>query len=104
MRPTLCRQPLSYKSAPLKKFSQVIRQVAQISNLLYRRFLICKPLEIPALSKHPGALPNAIRRYSRLEICATLPPFRQVCALTALVLFLAAPGCGKKEEGGTGTP
>jgi ribose transport system substrate-binding protein len=28
-----------------------------------------------------------------------MPSARQACALTALFLFLAAPGCGKKDEG-----
>jgi hypothetical protein len=45
--------------------------VAQISNLPYRRFSICGADEIPDRFETPEALPNAIRRYSRLQICAT---------------------------------
>ena len=40
--------------------------VAQSCTLLYRRF------EIGWASKHSGALQNAILRYGRLQICATL--------------------------------
>src|SRR5438105_1950147 len=75
-------------------------QVAQICNLLYRRFAICEALPFAPRSRRAEALPNAIRRYSRLQICATGSWFRCAGALTALVLLLGAPGCGKKEEGG----
>ena len=50
--------------------------VAQISNLLYRGFVIRKPFKIAGAPGVGHALPNAIRRYSRLQICAT-PPARR---------------------------
>jgi hypothetical protein len=45
-------------------FSQP-KRVAQISNLPYRGFVIRRPLGMS------DTLPNAIRRHSRLKICAT---------------------------------
>jgi hypothetical protein len=39
---------------------------------LYRGFLICQSVEIGARPGSAHALPNAIRRYSRLKICAPL--------------------------------
>src|SRR5439155_19246527 len=90
-----------------RKFSTtrtLAAQVAQICNLLYRRFAICGPLTLPPRLARNEALPNAIRRYSRLQICATGAWLRCASALMALVLLLGAPGCGKKEEGGTGAP
>ena len=59
-------------------FVELARTVAQISNLLYRRFLICCIADFQ--SADPGqtqgrgkfaTLPAGSRRYSRLEICAT---------------------------------
>src|SRR5437763_13812723 len=79
-------------------------QVAQICNLLYRRFAICEPLTLQPGLARTEALPNAIRRYSRLQICATGAWLRCGSALMALVLLLGAPGCGKKEEGAPGAP
>src|SRR5438874_363596 len=76
------------------KFTVLIaRRVAQIGNLFTpkgfgagRRFAICQPRILPALS-HRQALPNAIRRYSRLQICAT------VIALASLITLFS--GCGR---------
>jgi hypothetical protein len=48
--------------------------VAQISNLLYRRFPICGALERFKLLRWSHALPTRSRRYGRLEICATRLP------------------------------
>src|SRR5712692_7749714 len=53
--------------------------VAQIFNLPYRRFLICRSQEShptlnPGLACRSGGLPIANRRYSRLKICATFVP------------------------------
>jgi hypothetical protein len=45
--------------------------VAQIFNLLYRGFSIRKAREVMEHGGTTNALPNAIRRYSRLKICAT---------------------------------
>ncbi len=60
---------------PLKRLPAVAapphRAVAQISNLPYRRFLICAARLAPARGEVADALPNTIRRYSRLQICAT---------------------------------
>jgi hypothetical protein len=46
--------------------------VTQIFNLPYRRLAICGAGEIPRQFEMAEALPDAIRRYGRLEICATL--------------------------------
>src|SRR5215467_10035730 len=45
--------------------------VAQISNLLYRRFPTGKRLAVSAAAECAVAVQNGILRYSRLEICAT---------------------------------
>src|SRR5438552_17617896 len=58
-------------SAPYR-FSADRVNVTQICNLLYRRFVICKGPEVSRALIPPQALPNAIRRYSRLQICDTL--------------------------------
>jgi hypothetical protein len=47
--------------------------VAQICNLLYLRFVIGSALDGCGRVGLPGALQNAILRYSRLQICATIP-------------------------------
>jgi hypothetical protein len=48
--------------------------VAQISNLLYRRFPICGTPDYPKPLQWFHALPTASRRYGRLKICATCLP------------------------------
>jgi len=48
--------------------------VAQISNLLYRRFPIGRPLESSTALRIALGQQNGILRYSRLEICATVLP------------------------------
>src|SRR5439155_11734237 len=45
--------------------------VAQICNLLYRRFATCWPLPIRLGLEASAALTITNRRYSRLQICAT---------------------------------
>ncbi len=45
--------------------------VAQIFNLPYRRFPICRPSESSGRLGQSNALPTASRRYSRLKICVT---------------------------------
>ena len=53
-------------------FSKCIANgVARICNLLYRGFSIRQPSAILTTPELERALPNAIRRYSRLQICAT---------------------------------
>src|SRR5258708_2307048 len=47
-------------------------EVAQISNLLYRRFPTCRALPFNAGMVTYNDVPIGIRRYGRLEICATL--------------------------------
>ncbi|PWU21675.1 MAG: hypothetical protein C5B50_01150 [Verrucomicrobia bacterium] len=49
--------------------------VAQISNLLYRRFPIREPFAISSRFLNSLGQPAGSRRYSRLETCAT-PPTR----------------------------
>ena len=48
-----------------------VEAVAQIFNLLYRGFAIRLALETAWLSESFNPQPNAIRRYSRFQICAT---------------------------------
>jgi hypothetical protein len=58
--------------------------VAQICNLLYRRFIIGSALNGCGRPDLPGTLQNAILRYSRLQICATgLPPIGECINETA---------------------
>jgi hypothetical protein len=57
--------------------------VAQISNLLFRRFSIGRRLEISSRRRYSMRLQNGILRYSRLEICAT--------SLVALACLLVVP-------------
>jgi hypothetical protein len=47
-------------------------RVARIFNLPYRRFSICGAGEFLKRFEMAEALPDAIRRYGRLEICVTL--------------------------------
>jgi hypothetical protein len=47
--------------------------VAQICNLLYRGFLIRQAWKIRVVSFVADTQPNAIRRYSRFQICAAGP-------------------------------
>ncbi len=49
-------------------------EVAQICNLPYRRFATCGACGNGKARRSSHALPNAIRRYSRLKICATGAP------------------------------
>jgi hypothetical protein len=49
--------------------------VAQICNLLYRRFLIGRASESSCALAVADVPQNAILRYSRLQICATLLAF-----------------------------
>src|ERR1041385_2818439 len=46
--------------------------VARICNLLYRRFVIGKASAISSVHERSGGPQNAILRYGRLQICATL--------------------------------
>ena len=47
--------------------------VAQICNLLYRRVALGRAPEARGRFEHPTGEQNAILRYGRLQICATLP-------------------------------
>jgi hypothetical protein len=51
--------------------------VAQISNLPYRRFVICGASESSNALALADVPQNAILRYSRLQICATLNTYRR---------------------------
>ena len=53
-------------------FSEQRGLVAQICNLPYRRFLIGRASEISSALSFTDVPQNAILRYSRLQICATL--------------------------------
>src|SRR5262249_17294626 len=52
-------------------FSEQLRFVAQICNLLYRRFVIGRASDSPSALALADAPQNPILRYSRLQICAT---------------------------------
>jgi len=82
LKVTLRFEPLRRSALRLKKKLQTVRPllfaifvnrsvVARISNLLYRGFPIRQTKEIPSRWDFAVAQPNGIRRYSRLEICAT---------------------------------
>src|SRR5690349_15531073 len=64
--------------------SRAARGVAQICNLLYRRFVICQALPSSNDSPSAEAQPTTSRRYSRLQICATWS-----CAFRVLALAVA---------------
>ena len=53
--------------------------VAQVSNLLYRRFSICEPFVIMAHPDKWNAWPSATRRYGRIQFCATPAEHGQPC-------------------------
>jgi hypothetical protein len=59
--------------------------LAQISNLLYRRFVIGRALNSGWRAESAPALQNGILRYSRLEICATSPYLRDWALCRALL-------------------
>src|ERR1035441_6452019 len=61
--------------------------VAQICNLLYRRFAICRTYPIPPRSSLADVLPNVIRRCSRLQICATQLALNAYLLVAALCLL-----------------
>src|SRR5437667_11717289 len=66
--------------------------VAQISNLLYRRFPIGSPANLPARCIIRRFRRLEALRYSRLEICATR--FQRICRLAVVaVASLLAAGC-----------
>jgi hypothetical protein len=74
--------------------------VAQIFNLLYRRFIIGKAPNICSCVGPTYAQQNAILRYSRLKICATrLPPMRGCIYETEhLVTLVLCPGAGSGTD------
>jgi hypothetical protein len=64
--------PLPFIRGEGREGSRLSRcSVAQISNLPYRRFLICEAFDVSERAQISRALPTASRRYSRLKICAT---------------------------------
>src|SRR6185436_8248614 len=64
--------------------------VAQICNLLYRRFSICRAPKNSVATVFSDALPSATRRYSRLQICATVA--------AAFLLAIANPVYGSAGD------
>src|SRR5437763_11375351 len=76
--------------------ARVVSEVAQISNLLYRRISFCGPPYNPGFLGHLDALPITNRRYGRLQICATLIESRKLGRLT----FSSGEG-GLNELGGS---
>jgi hypothetical protein len=64
---------------------KTIQLVAQIFNLLYRRFSTCRA------DKRVGGLPIINRRYGRLKICATIGWARFPGAVAVLVAAILGP-------------
>jgi hypothetical protein len=64
--------PPSARPRPRYVFSAQLSVVAQICNLPYRRFVIGRACENSSALALADATQNAILRYSRLQICATL--------------------------------
>jgi hypothetical protein len=62
----------SYRSESPGAKATAVTKVAQIFNLLYRRFVIGKVPDACCRFEHAHGLQNPILRYSRLKICATL--------------------------------
>jgi zinc protease len=75
----------------------VAKNVAQIFNLPYRRIAFCGAWEYSEAAERLEALPSATRRYSRVQLCAT------VLALAAGFDF-AAVAQGQFGSGGGGGP
>jgi hypothetical protein len=88
-RPPRIRKPLELPNAlpnTIRRYSRVQlcvtskaklahalqKTVAQIFNLPYRGFAVRRPPRIRKPLELPDALPNAIRRYGRVQLCATL--------------------------------
>ena len=70
LSPVFFRTPVSASMVSNEK-SLSRGNVAQISNLLYRRVALGRPPAGSNALKRVTAAQNAILRYSRLEICAT---------------------------------
>ena len=62
---------LDYWIIGLLEAARALAEVAQISNLLYRRASSLRDLQIIQRAGTFAGLPIGNRRYSRLEICAT---------------------------------
>src|SRR5438093_5837 len=82
--------PVSYRCASVRGrarnphlFSVSCNNVAQVSNLLYRRASSLQRLQRIRALREVVSLPIGNRRYSRLETCAT-----PLCALSALACSL----------------
>ena len=56
-----------------------VAQICNICNLLYRRFVIGNASETSSALAFADAPQNAILRYSRLQICATLNTRTSLC-------------------------
>src|SRR6185436_13024340 len=67
----------SFQEATPQSFGRKRRssasEVAQVSNLLYRRLPACRPSDLIQDLRACNALPIGNRRYGRLESCATRP-------------------------------
>jgi hypothetical protein len=68
----------------IRKLRSVAAFVAQVSNLLYRRFPTCQSVEV-------ARLPIGNRRYSRLEVCATLAAIRLRWAVALPAMLWVTP-------------
>jgi hypothetical protein len=55
----------------MKEIGESLDAVAQIFNLLYRRFAICETPGISVALESSRRLPSATRRYGRVQLCAT---------------------------------
>src|SRR6266571_1727142 len=74
-------------NAKFFEFLDIFREVAQISNLLYRRVGLCGACAHSDAVNLSNALPTASRRYSRLEICATTRRFALGYSAAALAVL-----------------
>src|SRR5687768_2090190 len=83
----------------MKSFGGIRWKVAQVSNLLYRRFPICRRWANPNDSTFFHALPVGNRRHSRLETCATSPSI-----LIAVFIFVATHLCSAQPIVGLQKP
>ncbi len=86
IRTTICESLSS-----LRKFSDA--RVAQIFNLLYRRFSTCGPRDSSGEQGGWCVLPIANRRYSRMQLCATLVAASPRCVHAWFEDFISLPPC-----------
>src|SRR6185312_9734407 len=88
------------RTCAMKKFNQTImgavfENVAQIYNLPYRRIEFCVAMEGSGSARQCNALPSATRRYSRVQLGAT------VLLLAAALLSITFSATAQNLRGGS---